>query len=1013
MKYILRIPFLVIMLCILSFGTNINAQTDVNFYLEDKNANEGSTVTYDITVDEFQDVASVQFSLLWDSLILELDTIINAHPDINGVFFGNPKPGILNTSWSNPAQVTDINNGEVLFSVVYNVIGSQCDEGALTIPQSPSSPALPIEIYKIINSDDFEVGGIPDNGSITVNGENCGSQGNVLFRASDENTSQGQEVCVSIEVENFIDVQTAQFTIKFDENVLQFIESANYNLPSLSSANFNNQGGGTIRFSWNASSPVTRADGTVIFDLCFLAIGSDGTSSDITFSNSPLPIEVVRRINGNDVVETPDTDNGLVTIGQGMFNGLEIVLGDRTASAGGTFCVPVAVNGFEDITYFSYEILFDETKLRFESIGNFNLTNLGQGNFNTNTADEGRIALAWDDPTLQGVTLPDGTVIFEYCFSVIGDCSPSEIEVNPSFLNEAIDVDGEIPFALRSAAIECGFSVDCEVVSDESCADACDGELQLTINGGTPQYTITWSGPTPIADGELNPTSLCPGTYAYTVTDASNFSFESNCTVESPNAFSLDNVNITPEINGNDGSINITLSGNTGNLTFNWDTDPPSSTEDISGLNADLYNLTITDSESGCQIDTFFEVPLEFTVGINKTDIACNGDDDGSITVNTTGGSGSFSYDWSCSDESGSSIEELPGGECTVTVTDDNTGFQIIRTVTINEPAPITIISDITMDDGTGSGAIDITPSGGTPDYTYEWSNGATTQDIEDLELGIYFVTITDENGCSAQFGPLAVTDGSLLVFVGSSRDVFNGMGVSCHEVCDGFIEVQVFGGEEPYEIVWADDPNAGFIREDLCPGTYSFSLEDGEGSTYSEDIVLEEPAELNVRLTTECADNNDGSVTVNVEGGTSPYLISFDGLVFDTVNQNSGLAVGSYTGFVRDANGCELMFTYEIRSCSDGDCYEGRPAITPNEDGRNDNLVIRCANDRNNTLQIFDRFGRLIFEQDNYDNTWEGTNLNGNPVNEGTYIWIFEVEFSNGTTQVFKGTVSVLRNLR
>jgi gliding motility-associated-like protein len=1017
MKYIFQVTYLSFLLGAFTFGMGLNAQSDVEFFLDDKTADAGTTIEFDVTVEEFQQVASTQLSVLWDSTILEFDDVTNINAEIQGAFFSSPQGGVANMSWSDPGNLANVNNGNVLFTLVFNVVGQECDEGNLGIPQSVESPALDIEIYKIIGGNAMQVNGISNDGSIMVNGDNCnGGGGDVTFRASQETVDQGQEVCIAFTVENFENVQTAQFTIEYDQALLSFVDARNFNLPALSNSNFNDQGG-KIVFSWNAtSSPVTRADGTVIFELCFDAIGANGSVANIVLSDDPISREVVIEENGNDVIITPVTRNGSVTIGEGSFNGLEVILGDEFISSNSGFCVPVTVNGFEEILSFAYEINFNTDLIRFDSIRNINLDFLNQGSFNTDSAALGYIRLFWLDnsPLFEGQTVPDGTVIFEYCFTVVGECSPTDIVVNPDFeAYEAEDVDGSIPIVVRPADLQCGFSVGGDV-TNESCVDECDGSIDLEVSPDNPNFQIEWSGPTNIPNGTSNPSNLCDGNYEVTVTDPnSGFSVETSFEVESPNAFSIQSVDIENERMGNDGSINITMTGKTADLQFNWDTDPPSSTEDISNLSAGEYSVTITDSETGCTIDTSFTVQLRFTVRVNKTDIDCNGADNGTISVNTTGGSGDFAYNWSCSDESGSSLDSLAAGQCSVTITDQSTNYQIVRTITIEEPSPIMITSDITEDDGSGSGAIDITPSGGTGDYNYQWSNGATTQDLSGLDVGIYYVTITDDNNCAREFGPLVVTDGTLLVVTETSLDEYNGSGVSCNAACDGFIDVQSFGGMPPYNIEWSDG-SSDTIREGLCEGTYAFTVTDAEGVSYEETIELTEPEPLAVdNIITNCSSDNNGTVNVQIQGGTKPYMYSWDGINFDTVNTSENLSIGSYTAFVRDANACELMFEFNIRDCTEGDCYEGRPAITPNDDGRNDELVIRCVNDNNNTLQIFNKFGRLVYEEDNYQNTWEGTHMNGNAVEEGTYIWILKVEFSNGNTEVYKGTVTVLRNLR
>jgi gliding motility-associated-like protein len=349
-----------------------------------------------------------------------------------------------------------------------------------------------------------------------------------------------------------------------------------------------------------------------------------------------------------------------------------------------------------------------------------------------------------------------------------------------------------------------------------------------------------------------------------------------------------------------------------------------------------------------------------------------------------------------------------------VTITDNETGQLVERSFSVGESDSITISPTITDDlSNDGSGEIILNPSGGVPPYTFNWDSGSTDENLSDLAVGLYFVTITDSEGCVFEFGPLPVTDGSLLVSVESSLSEFNGNGVSCFGSCDGFIDVQVFGGMPPYEIEWND--GEGFELIPLCAGEYAYTITDAAGDSEQGTVNLIEPEEIEVTtLNSGCASNGDGFVEFEANGGASPYEFSFNGTSFSTESRNENLAVGSYNVFVRDANGCEVMVPYEIRSCSEGECFQASPVITPNGDGRNDRFIIECAPDRNNQLQIFNRMGQLVFEQDNYLNQWEGTdNISGDIVPEGSYIWVLRI-FSNGVeADVQKGTVTVLRNLR
>src|SRR6056297_13310 len=1009
------------------FNVTIQAQTPVDFLASSASGNNGDQVSIDITTSNFDQVVGLQFSVFWDEEVLDFSGLSNLNGDLNITVSSFSLdgtqdiviPGELLFSWDSQAGPS-LPDGTVLFTIDLDVIGDPCDETDISIDE-PSNPFQSIDVFVLDGSGNIVEGDFNiSNGSFSIPGEDCGNMGDadVTFVASNETADPGDEVCVSISVQNFEDVALAEFTLTYDASILEYEQVRNPNLPGLSGASFNLVSPGELRLSWNTptGAGITSPDGDVIFDVCFTVIGSNGTSSTIDFSNAEIAIDM----GGTPVSGIPRTVPGSVTVGDGAFNGLEFTLGDVQLNEGEEFCVPVTVRNFEDITAFAYEILFDENLIEFVELRSFNLMFLDGGNFNTTTADQGVICASWFDNSTQGISVDDGTVIFEYCFVALGDCPAStNIENNTAFDGfEALDPQtNPVPFLIRSSEINivCGFNLSPEI-SPESCGDACDGEIALNIDGGVAPFDIQWSGPTTVPAGSMTAENLCAGDYTVTIISDNGFQVDTSFTIESPNTYSVADIAITDEFLGSDGEIEITMSGGSGDFSYSWSTTPPQQGNPITDLSSGSYSVTITDNESGCElIQEGIPVDLIFAISdIVVQDVSCAGAEDGSAEVIIDGGSGNFSYEWSCSSSSTVVASGLSGGSCQVTITDTETGLSIERNFDILENDPITINPSITDDlTGNGSGAITLNPGGGASPYTFEWSTGSTDEDLSDLTVGLYFVTVTDSEGCENVFGPIPVTDGTLSISVQSSVDDFNGNGVSCFGSCDGFIEVQVFGGNPPYEISWND--GEGFELNPLCAGEYAYTISDSEGETEEGVVVLPEPDEIEITVVERgCATSGDGFIEVEGTGGSAPYEYSFDGNSFSENNRNEDLAVGSYNLFVRDANGCEMMIPYEVRACSEGECFQAIPVITPNSDGRNDRLIIECAPDRNNELQIFNRMGQLVFEQDNYLNQWEGTNnISGGDVPEGSYIWVLRI-FSNGVEdEVQKGTVTVLRNLR
>jgi gliding motility-associated-like protein len=144
---------------------------------------------------------------------------------------------------------------------------------------------------------------------------------------------------------------------------------------------------------------------------------------------------------------------------------------------------------------------------------------------------------------------------------------------------------------------------------------------------------------------------------------------------------------------------------------------------------------------------------------------------------------------------------------------------------------------------------------------------------------------------------------------------------------------------------------------------------------------------------------------------GAGNYSYSWFGSS-DLDNKLENLAKGFYNVTVTDANSCELRLTnIEITECPlPGDCFVASTIITPNGDNFNDTFIINCAKDNSSDLSVFDRWGRLIYSQINYDNTWQGIDNDGKDLKEGAYIWVLTVNFGQGRREVYKGTVTVLR---
>lgn len=296
------------------------------------------------------------------------------------------------------------------------------------------------------------------------------------------------------------------------------------------------------------------------------------------------------------------------------------------------------------------------------------------------------------------------------------------------------------------------------------------------------------------------------------------------------------------------------------------------------------------------------------STSIISTDPVCNGAT-GSADLVVSGGGVPYIYNWS----SGTSAEDLAGvlaGSYSVSV-EDNNGCIVHDTTTLIDPAAITSsISSLPVTcSGNSDGSVDLTVSGGTPNYTYQWSyNNTATQDLNAVPGGFYFVTITDANGCTASQSVSVNEPNALISGVSAATDPL------CAGDCNGSIATSVAGGTSPYTYLW-NDPSAQTIgtATNLCAGSYLVTISDANGCSTFSSASLQDPSQLTVSIVTtqsECG-LQDGAATAMPAGGTSPY--SFNWPAGSTLNNETGIGVGAYSMTVTDANGCSQNAAYTI----------------------------------------------------------------------------------------------------
>ncbi len=437
------------------------------------------------------------------------------------------------------------------------------------------------------------------------------------------------------------------------------------------------------------------------------------------------------------------------------------------------------------------------------------------------------------------------------------------------------------------------------IVTDPLCNGGNDGSADLSFNGGTPPYTYTWGhGP-----NSQDVFGLSAGSYIVTITDANSCVRIDTAEVNEPPALATTQVVTDANCHGSsDGAIDLTITGGTPGYTYMWSNG--ATTADISGLTAGAYTVSVTDNHNCLHTATItVGEPGPLTLTANITDAGCGGTPTGAIDLTVTGGTSPYSYSWS----TGSTMEDLTGlavGSYTVTVTDDHscTAVQTFQVLTIDLNATITHVSC----NGLSDGAIDLNPTNGTGPYTFAWSTGASSEDLNNLVAGSYSVTVTDNAGCTVS-DTYNVTEPDVLA---ASANATN---ISCFGETDGSIDLVVTGGTQPYSYSWSN----GSTTEDLSgllQNSYSVTVTDANGCVTNASANIVEPGLLAVNNTgtdASCNGGADGTVTANLTGGTSPftYIWSNGG----TTATITGLSAGFYAVTVIDDNQCDAYGVYTV----------------------------------------------------------------------------------------------------
>ncbi len=440
--------------------------------------------------------------------------------------------------------------------------------------------------------------------------------------------------------------------------------------------------------------------------------------------------------------------------------------------------------------------------------------------------------------------------------------------------------------------------------TNESFPGAGDGSASAMVMGGTPPYTYFWN--TNETTSSID--NLSAGTYTLTVTDLNGCTNSGSVIIDAGACnISIELLAEDPLCNGDsNGIISVNVIGGTAPFNYLWSNGMTSAI--IDNLSAGTYTVTVTDAVN-CADTTMVTLldPLPINISSAINNPFCANTCDGSIIINPSGGSGTLTSTWSGGLPPGVNQNNLCEGSYTVTVTDQN-GCTLAQTFDLVDPAELNVSVTITPTTcGDCNGSIDLSAVGGTPPYIFEWSTGATTEDLSNLCPGNYIITLTDAVGCQITF-ETTVTETPPLIL---NLVVTNESGPMAG---DGSICAEVSGGTNNYTFLWSNGGMQECITN-LNGGNYSVTVTDQNGCSAIDSTSVEvDMCPLSVTVTpldAFCNGDSTGRAIATIGNGTPPYNINWSS--GGSSNPETGLTAGFYQLTVTDDADCSRVVGFTI----------------------------------------------------------------------------------------------------
>lgn len=440
------------------------------------------------------------------------------------------------------------------------------------------------------------------------------------------------------------------------------------------------------------------------------------------------------------------------------------------------------------------------------------------------------------------------------------------------------------------------------IVTPDICAQSI-GAIDLSLTGGGGGYIYLWNNSAVSEDL----TSITSGTYTVTVTASNGCTATEVLTVaNNSNTFSLSGA-ATPLTNcaASNGSINLIITPS-GPYQINWSTS--SVTEDLVGLSAGTYTVTVTQSGS-CTASLTFVVEDNLTYPSLNTVVTSEicGLNNGALSATTTGGTMPYAYVWS----SGQTTEDLTNISAnfyTLTVTDINNCTATTAAVVPNNSIAFALdgVTTANTSCGTNNGAIQLNVSPANGNYTYLWSNTSLLEDLVNIDGGDYSVTVSAGGTCT-NIASFVVLDNTLSPIIVESVTA-----AQCAKA-NGAISLNVTGSTMPYTYNWSNNATTTGLNNILA-GTYTVTVTGADACTTENTITIPDnafsPSISGTPVENTSCTSPNGSISISV---TPADTYTYTWASGQTANAINALQAGTYTVTVSAGGACTAVSNFTV----------------------------------------------------------------------------------------------------